>query len=178
MSSTGRHDIDDATLERFLDGELREAQAHAVEAALERDPALRARADEMLGVRALVGEHLLRQADEVDLSGLSERVLARVDETPPLPWTERLGAWLGEVFTYRKPILVPSMAVAAAALLTFTLPGIIDRGPQGVGADPVANAGVEVRLLETGTELAMVYQLPATNTTVIWISDHSDSTEE
>ena len=126
----------------------------------------------------------MREADEADLSGLTDRVLARCEEAPPLPLTDRLSAWMKEVFTYRKPLLIPSMALATAALLTLTLPGVIDRGP---GASPgidglrpryADNRGVEVRILSTGTELAMVYQLPTTNTTVIWISDRSDSTEE
>jgi len=184
MSSIGRRQIDDATLERFLDGELKQAQASEVEAALARDDALRAQVDELRAMRTMLGDHLMREADEADLSGLTERVLARCEETPPLPWTDRLSSWMSEVFAYRKPLLVPSMALATAALLTLALPGVIDRGPgaspgiDGLRPDAVANQGVEVRILSTGTELAMVYQLPTTNTTVIWISDHSDSTEE
>ena len=173
MSNTERHNIDDATLERYLDGELDAARAGKIEAAVADDAALREQLEEMRGARDLLRQHLFGAADAVDFSGLSERVLARCDETPPLPWSDRLVAWLREVFAYRKPIWVPSMALAAAAAVTLMLPGIIDNRGDGLGHDPIANAGVEVQSLETGTAVAMVYQMPTTNTTVIWIADHS-----
>ncbi len=173
----GEHSFDDALLERYLDGELAPRQVADLEAAAERDPALQAQLRELRELRELLQAELMAPAEQVDFDGLADRVLAQVQSDPVLPWTERLGAWLGEVFTYQKPIWAPSLALATAAALVLVLPRAIDPGSEFAAADIVANAGVEVRSLDTGTQLAMVYQLPNTQTTVIWIADTADEAE-
>ncbi|MBN2358600.1 MAG: hypothetical protein JXR83_04055 [Deltaproteobacteria bacterium] len=177
MGDRQQHGFDDATLERYLDGALPAAQERAVTAALDRDPELRRRVDEMLAVRALLKQELDAVAADVDWRAFANQVVAKCEAAPALPWGARLQAWLGEVFAYRKPVWVSSLAVAAAAAAVLLVPRLIDQPPDMRVADNSPDAQVEVQSLETGSTMAMVYQLPKSRTTVIWIPEHADSEE-
>ena len=177
MSNQRGHDFDEATLERYLDRELPADRARAVAAALERDPELRQRVDEMRALRVLLQQELDAAAADIDWRAFGNQVVAACEAAPPLSWQVRLRAWLGEVFTYRKPVWVSSLAVAAAATAVLLVPRLIDQPPDPRMADKSPDAQVEVRSLETSSTLAMVYQLPTSHTTVIWIAEPDDPEE-
>jgi len=177
MGDQRQHGFDDATLERFLDGALPAAQERAVTAALERDAELRQQVDDMLAMRALLKQDLDQAGADVDWRAFANQVVARCESTAPLPWGVRLRSWLGEVFTYRKPVWVSSLVVAAAATAVLLIPRLIDQPPDPRLADNSPDAAVEVGSLETSSTMAMVYQLPSSRTTVIWIAEPGDSEE-
>ncbi|MFH1812000.1 MAG: hypothetical protein ABIJ09_24895 [Pseudomonadota bacterium] len=161
-------------LQCYVDGELDAAKTQALDHALARDPELLMQVEALRSLHGVLQQQLLAPADEVDFSGLSGRVLAQIEEAHAGSWSGRLGAWWHEQVASRRAVWVPSLALAAAAALVLTLPRVLDREVQVQPEIIAANEGVEVRSLETGTSLAMVYQLPRSHTTVIWISDRAD----
>lgn len=181
----------DEELERYLDGDLPASRARELEAACDVQPELARAIEQKREVRELLVGHLHRAADQVDWSRFQQEIQVRCQGTEsPEPWGTRLEIWLREVLAHRKPFWVPSLAMAAAAAILLVLPDVM--GPtegQALDApaplvtvhrrsenslDVAANAGVEVASLETGTAMAMVYRLPASQTTVIWIGDSTD----
>lgn len=166
-----RNRFDDDVLQRYVDGELPAAQARALEQAAAADPGLAARVAELRELHDLLHAELLGAADAVDFAGLTERVLEASARAPAEGWLERLGTWWREAVMPRRAVWAPSLALAAAAALVLTLPRVLDNDARVTPEVIAANEGVEVRSLETGTSLAMVYQLPRSHTTVIWISD-------
>ena len=99
-----------AALTAYIDGELDEGETRALEAALSKDPALRALEERLRSVVASV-EALPHPAPS---TALRRRVLAAI-ETPSL--RERLSAWLSG------PALVPAgLAVAAAVTAVLVWP--------------------------------------------------------
>lgn len=177
MAEQRKHGLDDATLERYLDGALPAAQERAVAAALESDAELRQLVDEMLATRALLKQDIEQASADVDWRAFANQVVAKCEAAPDLPWGVRLRAWLGEVFTYRKPVWVSSLAVAAAATAVLIIPRLIDQPPDARLADNSPDAAVEVGSLETSSTMAMVYQLPSSRTTIIWIAEPGDVEE-
>jgi anti-sigma factor RsiW len=163
----------DDELQRYVDGELPAAQATAVAQAVAADPGVAARVAELQELHALLHAELLAEADGVDFSGLTERVLAASARASAETWTGRLAAWWREAVAPRRAVWAPTLALAAAAALVLTLPRVLDSETRVSPEILAANEGVEVRSLETGTSLAMVYQLPRSHTTVIWISDQA-----
>jgi anti-sigma factor RsiW len=102
-------------LTAYIDGELAPEQARAVEAALERDPALRALEQRLR--RTIAAVEALPQP-EPDTQALRRKVLAAV-EAPS--WRERLSSW----FTVGR--LAPAgVAVAGAAAAVVVLAGRSD----------------------------------------------------
>lgn len=108
-------------LTAYLDGELSEAERKELEAALEKDPALRATLETLKGAVAAVKALPQPEAS----AGLRRAVLARV-EGP-----QTLGERLKLMFTL--PRLVPIAGLAAAAALAV----VASRTPTGgAPADP------------------------------------------
>jgi len=174
MSRAKQNHFDDELLQHFLDGEASSSQAAAISEALEQDGELQARIEEMEAMRDALRCHLLQAADEVDFTGFADRVLEQCEQTQAASLGDRMTAWLSEVFSHRKQIWVPSIAAAAAAAaLMLVFPRAIEVTPTQLPPPSMvkAKASVEVQSLETGTEMAMVYHLPTSNTTVIWIAD-------
>lgn len=110
-----QEDIEE-NLTAYLDGELPEAQARAVEAALAKDPALRATAERLKGAIAAVKA----LPEPAASAALRRQVLARV------AGPQTLGERLGALFTL--PRLAPFAGLAAAAALAVVV-------AQGKGGD-------------------------------------------
>lgn len=119
--------FEDERLTAYLDGELSPAEVAALEADLERDPALRAELDALTSVSAFLADNLPMAAppdflDDVLAATAGENVVQ-------LAW-------------YRRPFGIPleGLAVAAAALLVVyvALPGSGDPEATGVAAGRAA----------------------------------------
>lgn len=168
----------DELLQRFIDGDLDDGQAQAIIEDCESNGELSTRIEELESVRSLLKDHLDQVVAQVDFAAVTDNVLRRCEEEPPAPLMDRVSAWVRELFTYRKPVLIPSVALAAAAVAVLALPSFFEESWPTLDPDVIlANAGVEVNSLDTGCELAMVYQMPESKTTVIWIADSSEQGE-
>lgn len=107
-------------LTAYLDGELPEAERRALEAALEKDPGLRASLEQLKGAVAAVKSLPDAQAS----AALRRAVLAQVEG--PQNLSERLRAF------FTLPRLVPIAGVAAAAALAV----VVSSGGEKAPADP------------------------------------------
>lgn len=112
-------------LSAFLDGELDEAEAIAVEAALEADPTLREELARLKGVQHLLRTHGRTRAPD----GFTARVLEAAREQTPAaaPW-------------WRRPFGVPLEGVLVAAAAALVLIIAVPRSLEAE-APPVAAAG-------------------------------------
>ncbi len=122
----------------FVDGELEADEAQAVAAELERCETCRADVERLrLGREALIAA-MEQEADEVSFDGLWDRIAARIEPVaPPLPWSARLRARLGEFWARRRFVLMPAAGLAAAAILAVV---VLTGGPTPPPAQP---GGVE-----------------------------------
>lgn len=175
MSGPKQQPVEDAQLERYLDGELDQSAAQELSSALQSSPDLRARVHEMETTRELLRAHLLGAADEVDFAQMTRNILARCEGEEAASWGQRLQTWWGELVSAPR-LLVPGVVAAAAAVLLLVVPKLVDDVTPtplvpAAGGDLLANAGVEVSHIEADAQLAMVYQLPESRTTVIWIAE-------
>lgn len=183
-------------LDRFVDDMLDAKQRQMVLDAAAADPALQAQIDEKLALREALSSHLLQAADAVDFSGFADRLMARIDAeealqakpaAKPSLWQSFLDSWRQHSWLYALPV------AAAAALIVMVWPR--PHNPANVSQPKVhiakkdlpthhdsvatnqapADAEIDIEDIETGTRLAMVYQMPDSHTTMIWISDAADS---
>ncbi len=166
--------LDQREIERYVDGDLGRREAAAVEAHLE---ACRDCAAAVARVRS-VGTLLRAMAEDVaaeaPLEGLADRVLEAVARQRPAPWTERLAAWLGETFKYRKKVWVPSFA-AAGAVAAAAVVALFVVGPDPVRLDPGLPPGSAVLSVSFGQQVeGTLFQLEGkdgSTTAVIWVEE-------
>lgn len=190
-----KHPITPELLDRFFDNDLSNDEAEALAEALAKDASLAAQLDEKQALHDLVSSHLLQAAEEVDFSGFEHRLFARIDAEKAVqravPADPKTGPWQWlKTWFAAGPWAFAAPLGAAAAVALFLLwpagpvavddPGTANSAAANNGAgivavaDPIAGDSVEIDDLETGSRLAMVYNLPDTQTTVIWISDADD----
>lgn len=154
---------DEFLLSRFLDGDLSDEEADALNARLENEPALRAMLDDMTRIDSLLTERR-EERPNVDWSRFHARVMDQVsDESVPMARTLRFPYWLR--------VAVP-VAVAASIALVVTL-----RSPMQVPkASPAPTMRVAYRTPAPAAEgrLVIAYRKPATATR----KDHDRSAQE
>ena len=110
----------DENLTAYLDGELPEAERQELEAALEKDPGLRASLEQLRGAVAA----MKALPEPAASAALRRAVLAQVEG--PQNLSERLKAF------FTLPRLVPIAGLAAAAALAV----VVTRGGEKTPADP------------------------------------------
>ncbi len=116
-------------LSAFLDGELDDAEAAAVEAALEGDEGLRDELTQLKSVQRLLRTHGPARAPE----GFAARVIAAAaeeDNVVAFPW-------------WRRPFGVPVEGVLIAAAAALVLIVALPRGEAVDGNDPAPAVGIE-----------------------------------
>lgn len=138
-------------LTAYIDGELSEARAKEVEAALAADPGLRA-LEQQLRMTVATLKTLPEPAPS---AALRRSVLSRVDEPT---WRERLARWL------TPPRLVPvGLAVAAAVTAVVVWPRAVEAPPDEETLLLAQNLEVAEDLdlvgLDSADDLAVVAQL-------------------
>lgn len=109
-------------LHRFIDGELSVRRTRKIASHLEGC----SECAEVVERTNATGDLLRLAADEIiaeaPLEGFADQVMARLAaEEAPLPWTERIRAWVSEFILYQRKVWVPPMAVAAAAAVAAVL---------------------------------------------------------
>lgn len=147
-------------LHPFVDGELEADEMAAVSAAIEGYPECQGELDELVAVRALAREAFLAPAEEADLSGVYDGVMARIAAdadaqlvagevaraAPPAAAAPRpdllarLGARLGSLLRFEQPLV--SMAAAACLVVLVGLAWLTLRAPL-TGAGGGASVGPE-----------------------------------
>ena len=147
-------------LSAYVDGELTAAERETVERALSADPRMREIERSMRSLGSAV--RLLSEAEvaEADLSGLADRVMARVSRRPGV--LDRLrDAW-------RRPWLpVGGLVAVAAAALFFFRPV----------APPAASEGVVVQSVtaDSQAELRPVVLKTESGDAIIWLVEKPDA---
>lgn len=110
-------------LSAYLDGELEDAEAASIEAALAGDSELRAELDRLKRVQRLLRTHGRARAPE----GFAARVIAAAEQEAPnvvaLPW-------------WRRPFGIPVEGVLVAAAAALVLIVALPRGGPDLEADP------------------------------------------
>lgn len=161
-------------LSAFIDGELSRRERVDVERHLASCKTCVARAADLRAESALVRVGMEMLTDEVDFRDFSQRVMARLTpERPPL--LERWKLSLGELFTYRRPVLVSigaaGMAVAVVLVGVFiggnALEGYASprMAVQAVSTDPEAHVAPVVMKSEGGDA-------------IIWLVNHRHGLEQ
>lgn len=167
--------VDDETLSRFLDGELGQAEAARVRAALDDDAAARERLARLRRVRVLIrvaADVRVAEADDA-LDGLYARIRAGIERDVRPTLAERARAWWGEFVEHRRVVWMPAGAavvVAAAVLLIGLSHGGVP-GPTPVGERPM---GTRVEEISFGGGGGAVFEVPTGSngvTAVIWLND-------
>src|SRR5689334_9119009 len=106
-------------LSPFIDGELSPDDRKTVEQHLSACKDCTGRVADLRAESGLVRIGLEMAADDVDWSGFSQKVMARITpEKPPL--MERIRASFSEMFLYQRGALVSGFAVAAAVAVVAT----------------------------------------------------------
>jgi anti-sigma factor RsiW len=149
------------TLSAYLDGELTPAEREVVERALAAEPRLRRSIEALRTVSWAVRRTVEVEADRADLTGLTDRVMARIPAAPS--WLERLqSAW-------RRPWIPVGMgALVAAAAVAF----LVGR------PEPVpALAGVVVHSASTDSQAQVepVVMKTESGDAIIWLVEHPDA---
>lgn len=186
-------------LDRFVDDALDVGQKQNVLDAAAKDPALQAQIDEKMALREALSSHLLQAAEAVDFSGFTDRLLARIDAEEALQPASpsSLGLWQRVQAGWRQHAWVYALsAAAAAALIMMILPvdsdtpvvsqpiaQLLKNDPQPqpdhvAKVNDKADGEVDIENIDTGSRLAMVYQMPDSNTTMIWISDNAETSTQ
>jgi hypothetical protein len=166
--------LDDATLMRYLDGELGPDEARDAERAVAADPGLQAKARALGQLGEVVSARYDHAADEVDarLAALWETIQPQLERRPAAaasPKEERpFWDWL---VAYRSHFLTGAVAAAAGALIaTFAARG----GPHEARVPAPVTVAAEVESLEVANGSATVLQLPGERagetTTMIWLT--------
>lgn len=127
---------------------------------------------DMERVQLLVGDTLRKRVDEIDFTRLWAGIEQRIADIR-VPWSTRVRAWWEEIqigFDLRIPALV---AAAAMAVLAFAWYGFQSDASQPIDAQQVATADNEAAIesLETSFDTVDVFRDPASNSTILWVSD-------
>lgn len=158
-----------ALLSPFIDGELPAAERQTVERHLSACQDCAARVADLRAESGLVRIGLEMAADEVDWTGFSQKVLARITpEKPPL--LERMKASLSEMFRYQRGALVSGLAVAAAVAVVATTVLLRDGAPTaGYAQEQMA---VETVKTHPAAHVAPVVMESEQGSAIIWLVDH------
>ncbi len=130
----GATDISDEMLAAYFDGELSDADAERVAAAIDADAELRGEFEQLGLLGGLVQHGLARKANQVPQARFEQiwdeidRAIANDARTASEPKEISPSIW-GRVWAAFKPLRVPAIAAAAAAAVTVYVVGQDDSDP-------------------------------------------------
>lgn len=156
-------------LSPFIDGELAPDERQTVERHLTACKDCPGRVADLRAESGLVRIGLEMAADEVDWSGFSQKVLARVTpEKPPL--MDRLKASFSEMFLYQRGTLISGMAVAAAVAVVATT--VLLRDPASTAGYAQEQMAVDTVKTHPSAHVAPVVMESDQGSAIIWLVDH------
>jgi anti-sigma factor RsiW len=161
-------------LSPFIDGELSRREREDVEKHLAACKTCVARAADFRAESALIRVGMEMLTDEVDFRDFSQRVMARLTpERPPL--LERWKLSLGELFTYRRPVMVSIGAAGMAAAVVLV--SLLTRGN---GLEGYASPRMAVQAVTTDPEahVAPVVMKSEGGDAIIWLVNHRHGLEQ
>ena len=156
-------------LQRYFDGELAGRRARKLREELERSPADQRRLADLQQLRGSLRDAVEESAQDASFDGLWARVQVGIAERRPIPWGERIRAWL------RRYGLVVASATAAAVLVGVIVTPLLE--------EPPARDEVDIESLEVDPEVAVtVFTIDSPDrddkTTVIWLDEDAASDED
>jgi anti-sigma factor RsiW len=159
----------DKDLQRYFDGELAGRRARKLREELERSAADQRRLAELQQLRGALREATEESARAVSFDGLWARVQVGIAERRPIPWGERIRAWL------RRYGLVVASATAAAVLVSVMVGPFFE--------EPPARNDVDIESLEVDPEVAItIFTTDSPDredkTTVIWVDEDGGSDKD
>jgi hypothetical protein len=175
--------LDDDTLQRFYDGALSGDEERSVRAEVAKTASAQRRLEELSRLSDLMRGNLAEQARKIDADALFRSIEARIAQEKPLGTGARLRVLASEWFERKRSVVVPalaSVAVAAAALLTFLKPHeTVDRERTGpdVGAPPAALVhGSSIVNVDFGASTGTVFEVESegVQAAVVWIADDDE----
>lgn len=175
--------LDDDTLQRFYDGALGPDEERSVQKEIERSASAQQRLAELSRLSELMRGSLLTQAREIDSDALFRSIETGIQRDAALGLGARLRVISSEWFEHKKSVLVPalaSVAVAAAALLTFLSPHeTVDPGValQEDGSPMAALVhGSSIENVDFGQSTGTVFEVESegVRAAVVWIADDDE----
>lgn len=164
-------------LSPFVDGELSAEERVQVEQHLAANKESAMQVADFRAASGLLRHSMEMLADEVDFKDFANEVMAKV--TPDrLPLLERLKLELTELFTWKRPMMLTSLATAAAVLLV-AVPVAMKVGAASVGPG-YANERVEVQAVkvESAAKVAPVVMETDTGDAIIWMVDAPEKKDD
>jgi anti-sigma factor RsiW len=154
-------------LSPFIDGELRAGERVQVESHLATCGECARRVAALRAESALIRDSMELLIDDVDLRDFSKNVMARIAPAR-VPFLERWGVSLRELFTYRRGMMI-SLVGASAAIVVFA-PILLRGGPQ----DGYASERMAVQAVSTDPEahVAPVVMSGERGNAIIWLVSH------
>jgi anti-sigma factor RsiW len=156
-------------LSAFIDGELSPDERQSVERHLTACKDCTARVADLRAESGLVRIGLEMAADEVDWSGFSQKVMARITPEKP-PMFERIKASFSEMFLYQRGTLVSGFAVAAAVAVVATT--LLLREPPSTAGYAQDQMAVDTVKTHPSAHVAPVVMESDQGSSIIWLVDH------
>jgi anti-sigma factor RsiW len=175
--------LDDDTLQRFYDGALSPDEERSVRAEVETSPSAQERLAELARFSDLMRGALLSRAHELDSDVLFRSIETGIAEDQALGLGARLRVLGSEWLEHKKGVIVPalaSMAVAAAALLTFLAPhGTVDPGvvlPEDSAPLAALVHGSSIENVDFGQSTGTVFEVESegVRAAVVWIAEDDE----
>jgi len=155
----------------FVDGELSPQQRMHIERHLAACPESAQEVADMRALSTLMRTTLEEAAQEEAWEGFADRLMGQL-APERLPWRQRLGVWLSEVFTYRRGW------VAAGAL---AVPACIGIFMWASPAEPVGYASPHLAIktvsAKGGTALKTMVTHTETGDAIIWVVEETPTEE-
>jgi anti-sigma factor RsiW len=175
--------LDDDTLQRFYDGALSPDEERSVRAQVETNPGAQARLAELARFSDLMRGPLLAHAGELDSDALFRSIETGIAQDQALGLGARLRVLGSEWLEHKKSVIVPalaSVAVAAAALLTFLAPhGTVDRDvvlPEDSAPLAALVHGSSIENVDFGQSTGTVFEVESdgVRAAVVWIAEDDE----
>lgn len=172
--------LDDDTLQRFYDGALSADEERSVRAEVANSARAQARLSELSRLSDLLRGSLAEQARQVDSDALFRSIEAGIARDRPLGLGERLRVVGSEWFEHKRGVVVPavaSLAVAAAALLTFLSPHEVpEREAEGAPPQAALVHGSSIENVDFGASTGTVFEVDSegVHAAVVWIADDEE----
>lgn len=174
--------LDDDTLQRYYDGSLSPDEQRGVARAVAENPGARRRLSELSRLSELMRQPGTRATAELDSDALFAAIETGIQREQQLGVGARLRVVASEWYEHKKAVVVPalaSMAVAAAALLTFLVPhGLDDPGTLQEPSSPMAALihGSSIENVDFGASTGTVFEVESegVRAAVVWIADEDE----
>lgn len=184
-------ELDDETLQRFYDGDLSPVEERVVRTRIDQDPGAQKRLRELERLSALFQIAAEDAGSGLDSAAMFANIEKQIDAEAKQGTGTRLRVVAGEWVSERKRVLLPLVAVAAAAAF-----GVIALTPRDAGDDAAARAlrdrertryaqetpsqpalhGTRVENVDFGGSTGTVFEIDSAGvaTAVVWIADEEE----